>query len=61
MRRSEFLRLFHFANAPILLLLGLELERQHPTTVTLYLSTAIITALLVSIPMALMVGARADL
>ena len=52
--------LFHFANAPILLLLGLELERQHPAMVTLYMSTAIIAAQLVSIPVALMVGARAD-
>ena len=53
--------LFHFANAPILLLLGLELERQRPDTVTLHMSTAIIVAQLVSIPVALMVGARADL
>ena len=52
--------LFHFANAPILLLLGLELGRQHPGTVSLYLSSAIIAAQLVSIPVALMVGARAD-
>ena len=52
--------LFHFANAPILLLLGLELEQQHPATVTLYMSTAIIAAQLVSIPVALLVGARAD-
>ncbi len=55
------LALFHFANAPILLLLGLELERQHPALVTLYMSIAIIAAQLVSIPVALMVGARADL
>ena len=55
------LALFHFANAPILLLLGLELERQHPAIVTLYMSIAIIAAQLVSIPVALMVGARADL
>ena len=52
--------LFHFANAPILLLLGLELERQGPATVSLYMSTAIIAAQLVSISVALMVGARAD-
>ena len=54
------LALFHFANAPILLLLGLELERQHPAIVTLYLSIAIIAAQLASIP-GPMVGARADL
>jgi MFS family permease len=53
--------LFHFANAPILLLLGLELERQHPAIVTVYMAIAIIAAQLVSIPVALMVGARADL
>ena len=52
--------LFHFANAPILLLLGLELERQHPATVTLFMSAAMVTAQLVSIPVALLVGARAD-
>ena len=52
--------LFHFANAPILLLLGLELEQQHPATVTLYMSTAIVAAQLISIPVALLVGARAD-
>jgi MFS family permease len=52
--------LFHFANAPILLLVGLELEQQRPATVTLVMSTAIIIAQLVSIPVALLVGARAD-
>ena len=52
--------LFHFANAPILWLLGLELEQRHPATVTLYMSTAIVAAQLVSIPVALLVGARAD-
>ena len=52
--------LFHFANAPILLLLGLELERQHPATVTLFMSAAVVTSQLVSIPVALLVGARAD-
>jgi predicted MFS family arabinose efflux permease len=54
------LALFHFANAPILLLLGLELEQRQPATVTLYMSTAIVAAQLVSIPVALLVGARAD-
>jgi MFS family permease len=52
--------LFHFANAPILLLLGLELEERHPGSVTLLMSLAIVTAQLVSIPTALLVGARAD-
>ena len=53
--------LFHFANAPILLLLGLELGQRGFGTVSLYLSSAIIAAQLVSIPVALLVGARADL
>jgi hypothetical protein len=52
--------LFHFANAPILLLLGQRLELAHPGSVTLLMSAAIITAQLVSIPVALIVGARAD-
>jgi MFS family permease len=52
--------LFHFANAPILLLLGQRLELAHPGSVTLLMSAAIITAQLVSIPVALLVGARAD-
>ncbi len=51
---------FHFANAPILLLLGQRLELGHPGSVTLLMSAAIITAQLVSIPIALLVGARAD-
>jgi predicted MFS family arabinose efflux permease len=52
--------LFHFANAPILLLLGLELEQRHPATVTLLMSSAIVAGQLASIPVALLVGARAD-
>ena len=54
------LALFHFANAPILLLLGQRLELAYPGSVTLLMSAAIITAQLVSIPVALLVGARAD-
>ena len=52
--------LFHFANAPILLLLGLELEQRGAGTVSLYLSSAIVAAQLVSIPVALLVGTLAD-
>ena len=52
--------LFHFANAPVLLLLGLELEQRHPATVTLLMSSAIVAGQLASIPVALLVGARAD-
>jgi hypothetical protein len=54
------LALFHFANAPILLLLGQRLDLAYPGSVTLLMSAAIITAQLVSIPVALLVGARAD-
>ena len=54
------LALFHFANAPILLLLGQRLELTYPSSVTLLMSAAIITAQLVSIPVALLVGTRAD-
>lgn len=52
--------LFHFANAPILLLLGMEFAAQHPDSVTLLMSMGIVTAQLVSIPTAILVGARAD-
>ena len=52
--------LFHFANAPILLLLGMELEQRLPGNVALLMSMAIIVAQLVSIPTALLVGALAD-
>jgi len=52
--------LFHFANAPILLLLGMELEERHPGSVTLLMSMGIVVAQLVSIPTALLVGVLAD-
>ena len=52
--------LFHFANAPILLLLGMELEERHPGSVTLLMSMGIVVAQLVSIPTALLVGTLAD-
>lgn len=52
--------LFHFANAPMVPLLGQKLALAHPDEVTMLLSAGIITAQLVSIPTALLVGARAD-
>jgi MFS family permease len=54
------LALFHFANAPLLPLLGQRLALAHPAAATALLSAAIVTAQLVSVPAALLVGARAD-
>jgi MFS family permease len=54
------LALFHFANAPLVPLLGQKLALAHPAEATLLLSAGIVTAQLVSIPTALLVGARAD-
>jgi hypothetical protein len=53
------LALFHFANAPLVPLLGQKLALAHPAEATLLLSAGIVTAQLVSIPTALLVGARA--
>jgi MFS family permease len=54
------LALFHFANAPLVPLLGQKLALAHPAEATVLLSACIVTAQLVSIPTALLVGARAD-
>ena len=54
------LALFHFADAPLLPLLGQRLALAHPAAATALLSAAIVTAQLVSVPAALLVGARAD-
>jgi MFS family permease len=54
------LALFHFANAPLVPLLAQKLALAHPAAATMLLSAGIITAQLVSIPTALLVGARAD-
>lgn len=54
------LALFHFANAPMLPLLGQKLALAHPGAATLLLSACVVAAQLVSIPAALLVGARAD-
>ena len=52
--------LFHFANAPMLLLLGQKLALAHPGEETALISACIITAQLVTIPTALLVGWKAN-
>jgi MFS family permease len=52
--------LFHFANAAMLPLLGQELAKTHPKTDTLFMSSCIVLAQLVMIPMALLVSKKAD-
>ena len=53
--------LFHFANAPMLLLLGQKLALAHPGEETALTSACIITAQLVTIPTALLVGWKANI
>ena len=53
--------LFHFANAPMLLLLGQKLALSHPGQETVLVSASVITAQLVTIPIALLVGRKADI
>src|SRR4051812_13761161 len=52
--------LFHFANAPMLPLLGQKLALAHPGEETPLVAACIVTAQLVTIPVALLVGAKAD-
>jgi MFS family permease len=52
--------LFHFANAPMLPLLGQKLALAHPGAETALTSACIIAAQLVTIPTALMVGWKAN-
>ena len=52
--------LFHFANAPMLPLLGQRLALAHPGMETALTSACIITAQLVTIPVALLVGWKAN-
>jgi MFS family permease len=52
--------LFHFANAPMLPLLGQKLALAHPGAETALTSACIITAQLVTIPTALLVGWKAN-
>jgi hypothetical protein len=52
--------LFHFANAPMLHLVGQKLALAHTGNETVMMSACVIAAQMVMIPMALMVGAKAD-
>jgi MFS family permease len=52
--------LFHFANAAMLPLLGEELSQGHQQTSSLFMAACIITAQIVMVPMALLVGHKAD-
>ena len=52
--------LFHFANAAMLPLLGEKLAQSNHGTETLFMAACIITAQLVMVPMAILVGRKAD-
>jgi MFS family permease len=52
--------LFHFANAPLLPLVGQKLAAAHPKEATAMMSTCIIAAQGVMLPIALLVGRKAD-
>ena len=52
--------LFHFANAPLLPLVGQKLAQSHPEWATAMMSACIIAAQLIMLPVALAVGATAD-
>jgi MFS family permease len=52
--------LFHFANAAMLPLLGEKLAQTNKGSETLFMAACIITAQIVMIPMAIMVGRKAD-
>jgi predicted MFS family arabinose efflux permease len=52
--------LFHFANAPLLPLVGQKLAAAHPKAATAMMSACIVAAQLVMLPMALLVGRKAD-
>jgi MFS family permease len=52
--------LFHFANAPLLPLVGQKLAQAHPTWATAMMSSCIIAAQLIMLPVALAVGRTAD-
>ncbi|HJT07120.1 MAG TPA: MFS transporter [Stellaceae bacterium] len=52
--------LFHFANAPLLPLVGQKLAQSHPDEATAMMSACIIAAQLVMLPFALLVGRTAD-
>ena len=52
--------LFHFANAPLLPLVGQKLAAAYPKEATAMMSTCIIAAQAVMLPIALLVGRTAD-
>ena len=52
--------LFHFANAPLLPLVGQKLAQSHPDWATAMMSACVIAAQLIMLPVALAVGATAD-
>jgi MFS family permease len=52
--------LFHFANAPLLPLVGQKLAAAHPEEATAMMSSCIVAAQLVMLPIALLVGRTAD-
>jgi MFS family permease len=52
--------LFHFANAAMLPLLGEKLAQSNKGSETLFMAACIITAQIVMVPMALLVGRKAD-
>ncbi len=52
--------LFHFANAPLLPLVGQKLAAAYPKEATAMMSACIIAAQLVMLPIALLVGRKAD-
>ncbi len=52
--------LFHFANAPLLPLVGQKLAQAYPTWATAMMSSCIIAAQLIMLPVALVVGRTAD-
>jgi MFS family permease len=52
--------LFQFANAPPLPLVGQKLAVQHPTFPTAMMSSCIIAAQMIMLPIALLVGSKAD-
>ena len=52
--------LFHFANAPLLPLVGQKLAVSHPAWATAMMSSCIVAAQLVMLPIALLVGHNAD-
>jgi MFS family permease len=52
--------LFHFANAPLLPLVGQKLAATHPQAATAMMSACIVAAQLVMLPIALLAGYTAD-